>query len=205
MNRFDREAHKWDQPKRLRRARDLAAIIREQLHDDLAQTAMEYGCGTGAVGFELRDCFTELLLVDSSEGMIEQVERKIDELCAPNVTALKWDLSRHPLPDVNVDVVFSTLAFHHVSDVQALLVNLRDVLPRAGRLIVIDLDRDGGFWHQRQDDFEGHDGFDRAELTTWCVQAGFEVRSIRTVYKQERTVGAETRDMPLFLLDAVAV
>lgn len=206
MNQFDKAGSAWDRPRRLERAKVFASAIREALPPTIdGVRGLEYGCGTGALGLELQDQFRSLLLVDSSAGMIEQVETKLEELNGPKVSALQWDLAERPLPDTEVDVVFSTLAFHHIHDLQAVLENIRGLLPVGGRLLAIDMDQDGGFWHQNFEGFNGHHGFDRDELSKWCREARFRVHSVETVYSQTKTVDDETRQIPLFLLKAEAI
>jgi tRNA/tmRNA/rRNA uracil-C5-methylase (TrmA/RlmC/RlmD family) len=41
------------------------------------ESAVEFGCGTGLVGFQLIENFKSITFVDSSSGMIEQVNKKI--------------------------------------------------------------------------------------------------------------------------------
>lgn len=178
---------------------------------------LEYGCGTAALGLEAQDLFRELLLVDSSAGMIAEVNKKLDARRSNPRTAraaagrvrqmraLQWDLSEEPLTDVEVDVVFSSLAFHHIHAVEQVLTNIRALLPVGGRLMIIDMDEDEGFWHRDQEEFNGHHGFDRGELTKWCEAAGFRVDSVETIHSMTKRMEDGPHQVPLFLLDAVAV
>lgn len=207
MNRFDIDAPNWDQPRRLARTQNFATEIRHKLgtKPQAGGRGLEYGCGTGALGLELRDLFESLLLVDSSAGMIEQAQRKLDALDIPQVRALQWDLTEAPLRDMEVDTVITTLALHHIGALQTVLASFRTLLRKGGRLLIIDMDEDGGIWHQHQEEFEGHHGFNRAELQQWLVDAGFEVCSVKTIHSMTRMIDGQPHRVPLFLMEAQAI
>lgn len=204
MNRFDLAAPSWDQPRRLQRTESFAAAIRSELaaQEHSPGRGLEYGCGTGALGLELRDLFQSLLLVDSSAGMIAQVEKKLDALNDPSVSAMRWNLADAPLPITEVNTVITALALHHIGALQTVLENIRRLLNPRGRLLIIDMDQDGGVWHQHQAEFDGHHGFDRTELSAWLRDAGFAVRSVKTISAMSRTIEEQQHHVPLFLLDA---
>lgn len=167
------------------------------------------------MALEAQDLFGKLFLVDSSAGMIAEVNRKLESLESdspdapstgvPKMEAIQWDLSEQPLTGVQVDVVFSSLAFHHIHAVRTVLENIRALLQTGGHLMIIDMDEDGGVWHQHQEEFNGHHGFDRHELTKWCEEAGFKVDSVETIHAMTRNMDHGPHEVPLFLLDAVAV
>lgn len=207
MNRFDTEAPGWDQPRRLQRTQSLAAAIRAELGDEpgAAGRGLEYGCGTGAFGLELSDLFESLLLVDSSAGMINQVQMKLEALDAPQIRALRWDLAKVPLHDVEVDTVVTVLALHHIRSLRTVLARFRSLLPEGGRLLIIDMDEDGGVWHQHQEEFDGHHGFNREDLERWLEEECFQVRSVKTIHSMTRMIDGQPHRVPLFLVDAQAV
>lgn len=207
MNRFDIDAPNWDQPRRLQRTQNLAAAIREELGDEpgSAGRGLEYGCGTGALGLELRNLFESLILVDSSAGMINQAQMKLEALGAPQIRALQWDLAEVPLRGVEVDTVITVLALHHIRSLRAVLARFRSLMPEGGRLLIIDMDEDGGAWHQHQEEFDGHHGFNREDLERWLEEDGFQVRSVKTIHSMTRTIDEKAHRVPLFLMDAQAV
>jgi len=68
------------------------------------------GCGTGRLLRKVQHCWLEAVLigVDPARGMVEQAQR-----LAPGITFLMAPAERLPLPDAAVDLVLSTLSFHH--------------------------------------------------------------------------------------------
>ena len=76
--KFDQLAKKWDDEKRIERAKQIAVAIKSKFKADHYASGLEFGCGTALVSFNLKSYFDKLLLIDSSEGMIQIVQDKID-------------------------------------------------------------------------------------------------------------------------------
>lgn len=71
-------AGQYDTEDRVNIAKIIVQAVRSELVDTKGKTALDYGCGTGLVGFGLIDIFQSMLFVDASPQMIEQVKRKIE-------------------------------------------------------------------------------------------------------------------------------
>jgi SAM-dependent methyltransferase len=72
------------------------------------------------------------------------------------------------------DVVWSSMALHHVQDLDRLLRSVAGLLADGGRLCIADLDEDpDGAFHADKADFDGHHGFDRKRLAEQLTRAGF--------------------------------
>ena len=77
---FNSRAAAWDDnPVRIENARRIAAAIRAQLPFSQTWTALEFGCGTGLISRELLPGLGSILAVDLSSGMIEQLQKRIEE------------------------------------------------------------------------------------------------------------------------------
>lgn len=76
------------------------------------------------------------------------------------------------LPDSGYQLIVSSMTFHHVGDVRALVRRLFFATAAGGTLCVADLDSDGGRFHQ---DSAGvfHNGFSRDEMEKYFTEAGF--------------------------------
>lgn len=179
MTDFDAVASRWDTSGKMDRSQKMAHVMRQKIADRFAgeavsRSGVEYGSGTGALGFELIDQFTSLVFIDTSAGMLEQVEAKIrDRQPQISVRTIKGNAEENPIDGLLVDVIFSSLAFHHIPHTERLLMNLRSMLKPGGLLLVVDLDEDGGDFHGHHGHFDGHHGFDRDQLATQARQAGF--------------------------------
>jgi SAM-dependent methyltransferase len=92
---------------------------------------------------------------------------------ADRLRAIQADLTSDRL-DGTYDVVWSSMALHHVHDVDALFRAVAALLIAGGRLAIADLDRDPeGLFHADKPEFDGHDGFDRDDLAERLGRAGF--------------------------------
>jgi 2-polyprenyl-3-methyl-5-hydroxy-6-metoxy-1,4-benzoquinol methylase len=201
---FDTAASSWDEDEqRVRRGRAIAEEIRSRLGDRTHHRALDFGAGTGALSLLLADRFDEILLVDTSAGMLAEAAAKITAAglnLAARIRPLAIDLTGDdptgwPEPG-SIDVVYTSMALHHVTDVADLLRTFHALLVPGGLLFVADLaaDEDGGY-HAHEESFEGHHGFGRADIEAALTGSGFAPASVGTVFVVHR----EGRDYPVFL------
>jgi len=89
----------------------------------------------------------------------------------------------------DVDLVFSCMAFHHISDIDNTLKHLYNITNAGAKIVVGDIRTEDGSFHH----FEPipHKGFDTEELAAKFTQAGFKVLSTDTynTLKRERVPG----------------
>jgi len=198
---FDTRAATWDDdPTKVERARAIAAAIARAVPLAPSMSALEYGAGTGLLGFMLRDRLGELTLADVSDGMLEVAARKIAASGDARVRAVKLDLLADPLPQERYDLVFSAMTLHHIPDTAGILRAFRSILRAPGYLCVADLDREDGSFHGAG--FDGHQGFDRDELAIAARAAGFASASFTTAYEMRKPVTGGMRTFPIFLMVA---
>jgi len=201
MTDFDARAKDWDaDPTKVERARAVAAAIEANVEMRPTTSALEYGCGTGLLGFSLRPRVGELTLADVSDGMLDVVREKLAARPDPRVHAHKLDLVTDPLPERRFDVVFSLMTLHHIADTDAILRKFVALLARPGTLAIADLDAEDGSFHGAG--FDGHNGFDRDALGAKALRAGFRSVRFTTAYEMQKGAGATSRTFPIFLMVA---
>lgn len=201
MNSFDERAAQWDaNPERLVRAQDAARSIQNHVPLDLTWTAMEYGCGTGLVGFILQPFLGHLAMADSSSGMLNVLQEKINQAGVTNMTCMKLDLATDPAPAERFHLIFTSMTLHHVDDTLYLLSRFYDQLKDGGYLAVVDLDVEDGSFHGNG--FAGHRGFDRAVLKDQVHQVGFARVVFYDLAPLRKNTETAIRTFPLFLLVA---
>lgn len=82
---FDNYAKSWDTDKRIDRAKIIANEISNSIGIKENYSAMEFGCGTGLISFNFYDKFRSIALVDSSKGMMDILNSKIDKYEVTNM------------------------------------------------------------------------------------------------------------------------
>jgi len=184
MTDFDARAKDWDEiPGRAERARAVAEAIREQVSLSPTMTALEYGCGTGLLSFALQPFLGPIVLADSSTGMLDVLKEKIANSGIKTMTPIKLDLSVDPLPAQRFDLVYTLIVLHHIPDTAKILQSFRSLLKPGGVLCIADLDREDGSFHSHEPGFDGHNGFERAELRLELEKTGFDNIRFTTCYK----------------------
>jgi 2-polyprenyl-3-methyl-5-hydroxy-6-metoxy-1,4-benzoquinol methylase len=193
MSEFDARAGSWDQdPAKVARALTVGRAIAEAV--SLAGLrVLEYGCGTGLLGFVLRPQVAWVTLADTSEGMLAVLRAKIVAAGAPNMTPVCLDLLSQSVPEARYDLVCSLMTLHHVLDTRGILDRFREVLAPGGWVALADLDAEDGSFHAPE--AEVHRGFDRGAFEAQLTQAGFLDIRIQTVCEVEK----DNRHYPVFL------
>jgi ubiquinone/menaquinone biosynthesis C-methylase UbiE len=114
MERFDTKAKEWDNnPDKVIRAKKFANEIIDFIKPDKTANALEFGCGTGLLSFELKDSFNSIILNDTSKGMIEVLKEKIEQQNITNFKPLLTDLLQENIDIENIDVIFILMTLHH--------------------------------------------------------------------------------------------
>jgi ubiquinone/menaquinone biosynthesis C-methylase UbiE len=192
--RFDDEAATWDDdPSHEERQRAVAEAIKASVELSPSMSAVDVGGGTGRLSILLADTVGSVVVTDPSAGMVRVARERIEAAgLGDRLRAVQADLTTDRL-DGSYDVAWSSLAFHHVHDLDGLLRSVAALLVDGGRLCVADLDADpDGAFHADKVDFDGHDGFDREQLAAQLGRAGFaDVRFVdaTTIVKNDREFG----------------
>ena len=198
---FDIKAIKWDDEKRKKRAEIIAEEINKSIQIKKQYTALEFGCGTGLISFCLRGKFEMITLVDTSKGMIDVLNSKIQSFNINNMKAYQIDINEnHTLPDNSYDVIYTSMALHHIMDTETTIKNLYRLLKKDGYLCIVDLDEEDGSFHKEEKDFNGHNGFNQNELKNVLLETGFEEVVTNTFYKNEKLIEEIKVPYSLFIM-----
>ena len=192
--RFDDEAATWDDdPGHEARQVAVAQAIAEAVDLGPDTRALDVGGGTGRLSILLADRVGSVVVTDPSGGMVQVAQERIEAAgLADRLRAVRADLTSDPI-EGSYDVAWSSMALHHVPDLDALLRALAGLLAGGGRLAIADLDRDpDGAFHADKVDFDGHHGFDRDHLAAQLEHAGFSdiaFADATTILKNDREFG----------------
>ncbi|MDH3642326.1 MAG: methyltransferase domain-containing protein [Gammaproteobacteria bacterium] len=190
---FDARAQTWDTDDKRYRASRVADRLRATVDLGTVGRALEYGCGTGLLSFELKDELAEVVLADTSEGMLNVARAKIADSGSNHFCAALLDLAAGDSVDAPFDLVFTLLTLHHIPDTEAILGAFHDALNPGGHLVIVDLDAEDGSFHGPEIDV--HHGFKRGRLASQIEAAGFSAPAIDDCLQLNR----HERDYGLFI------
>jgi SAM-dependent methyltransferase len=197
---FNERAKTWDNdPIKTERSRALASEIKALLPQEAANRGFEFGCGTGLLSFELKDTFKHITLADTSAGMIDVLNEKIQALQVDNFEPLLADIFTDKLPG-NYDAVFTLMTLHHIYEPEKALAKFHELLRPGGYLFIADLITEDGSFHAHDPEFDGHNGFDPHDLGKKMQMSGFEIVANKIFFELGKEHNGILRKYPLFLL-----
>lgn len=170
---FDVEAALWDEePRRVQLAKDLYRAISEEVALNPSMDVLDFGCGTGLLTLQLSAYTGRVTGVDSSQGMLDVLDRKVRSFQVGNVTTRRVDLDCGDVLDGTYDLVVSTMTLHHIRETPPILEQFARILNPGGRVCIADLDPENGEFHGNSDGVF-HAGFDRRGMRDLLSKAGF--------------------------------
>jgi ubiquinone/menaquinone biosynthesis C-methylase UbiE len=199
-SRFDAIAAQWDEsPMRANMAKAVADAIAAAVPLQPHWRALEYGCGTGLVGLRLLPHLGHVLETDLSPGMLGVLDEKARAAGLDKIETQVLDLTSGPPPASRFDLIFSSMALHHIPDVAGLVRTFFSMLAPGGWVALADLDAEDGSFHSPDVPGVQHHGFERKTLESWLRAAGFTAVSTCTAHTVEREREGQQRRYPIFL------
>lgn len=194
---FNAIADDWDELNReILGSFDLAEAVCRALPSS-CRTAVDLGCGTGAVLHQLLPLAESLIGVDGSARMLELCRRRFqpEELAHGKVSLRIGELSHLPLRDHEADFACINLVLHHLPVLAEGLAEARRIISLGGTLFLADfLSHNDETMRSRYGDHWL--GFEEAFLLKSLNDAGF-----RLIGTERQAVG---RGLTLLLIKAVA-
>lgn len=204
-NTFDDNAATWDEkPDRIERAIRVWNVLNTQLDFSKIQHVMDYGCGTGLLGYQMIDMADRITFCDTSKRMLEQVEMKRDAKGYQNVKTLFADLTQDDISEDKFDLIVSMLVLHHVEAIEKLLESFYQILNKGGKFAWIDLDEEDGSFHHF-DNTIPHNGFSKSRLEELMKKFGFKVVFYSTEVTIFKEIEGGFKEFPLFVMIAEKV
>lgn len=182
MDTFAEKAKNWDNPVKIAMTTAFVDAIEERNIPIEGQTVLEIGCGTGLVGLEFADRAERLIMVDTSQAMLEVLHDKVAKLNADNIAIVHGDISQ---VEQKADVILSFMALHHIADTETFLAEVKARLNENGIVVIGDLYAEDGSFHPEEESVP-HNGFDPANLIREFEKVGFREVSIAPLTTVER-------------------
>lgn len=198
---FDIKAKTWDSdPLKVKRAQTVAEGIKSRIIITPEMNALEYGCGTGLLSFELQPVLSSITLADTSDGMLAVLKDKISATGVTNMNPVKLDLLTDPQPETKFSIIYSLMTLHHIKDTQEIMNKFYSLLKGDGYLCLADLDKEDGSFHGAGSDV--HNGFDREELKSMAEISGFVNTHFSDIFEVSKEIEGKKKIFPVFLMIA---
>ncbi len=138
LDQFTRQAVPFSAAAPIRNEEALQRIVR-MAHAGPDDSVLDVACGPGLLACAFAPVVRHVTGVDVTPAMLDQARALQQTAGIPNVA---WDLAEAPpLPyaDGQFTIVTCRFSFHHMLDPLAVLVEMRRVCARDGRVVVADL------------------------------------------------------------------
>ena len=204
-NHFDQSAANWDaEPRRAELAKAVGEAILRQVQPTRGMDVLDYGCGTGLLGLFLLPHVRSVTGADSSPGMLQVLEDKIQDGGLQRIRTERLDLAHDPVPNSRYHLIAANMVLHHVDGVESLLTAFHQMLLPGGFVAIADLDTEPGLFHGPEvAESVYHHGFDRRTLMDRLYQAGFiDTKDVTAHVIRKAIAGGDIHDFPVFLIVA---
>ncbi|WP_242876006.1 class I SAM-dependent methyltransferase [Cellulosilyticum sp. I15G10I2] len=168
-NYFDQIASSWDQMRQ--------GFFSEALRDKVfslsniqpGTLAVDVGAGTGFMTGGLLGLGAQVIAVDQSLAMLEELDKKFNYNA--NIDCLVGESEKLPIADNKADYVFANMYLHHVKTPRKAILEMVRILKSGGKLILTDLDAHN-FHFLREEHQDRWMGFERSSVQEWFLSAG---------------------------------
>ncbi len=192
---FDARAKEWDKKDmRVQGAKIIADAIMQQIPLHKKMELLDFGVGTGLLGFTLAPHVKQVYGVDTSAGMIKTLEEKNTKDLF--IKPIHQDIIAQPL-EQSFDGVVSSMTLHHIEDLEKFFTQIYKNTKNGGFLAIADLTKEDGTFHS---DNTGvyHFGFEKESLGDIVKRCGF--KDIR--FDIINTITKPHKNFDIFLLTA---
>ena len=166
---FKDKAKNWDNKSNTNTKTITDAILeRFALHAEME--LMDFGAGTGLLGFEIARYVKKVYGIDTSLSMLEALRAKnTQEL---SIEPIHQDIIINPL-ERSFDGLVSSMTLHHIEDLQRFFSTIHKNIDDDGFIAIADLELEDGSFHS---DNTGvfHYGFDTDRLCQIASRCGFK-------------------------------
>lgn len=195
MSHFDKRAKHWDKGDvRVNGALVIAEAIQKRYQFTPDMEIMDFGVGTGLLGFEIASKVKKVYGVDTSKKMLEQLKEK--NSAELSIEAIHQDIVAFPL-EQSFHALVSSMTLHHVEDLELFFTAIYKNVKKDGFIAIADLESEDGTFHS---DNSGvfHFGFDKEKLVEIVHRCGFSNARFENI----NTINKPHKDFGVFLLTA---
>jgi len=195
QDHFKDKAQNWDSGDiRVNGTKAIADAIKKEITLNRDMEILDFGVGTGLLGFSIAPNVKQVYGVDTSEKMLEQLkEKNTPELY---IEAYHQDIVQKPLKK-QFSGLISSMTLHHVKDLDAFFQTIYNNIKEDGFIAIADLESEDGTFHSDNTGVH-HFGFDEEMLRETAQKHGFKNLKVQNI----NTINKPHRDFGVFLLTA---
>ncbi|MFT5661571.1 MAG: putative TPR repeat methyltransferase [Sulfurimonas sp.] len=195
VDNFKDKAQTWDKGStRVNGAKTIADAISKNIKLQPHMKLMDFGVGTGLLGFEILPLVEKILGIDISQKMLEQLAQK--NSAEQYIEPKNIDIIKNPLKET-FDGMISSMTLHHVEDLELFFQTIYKNINANGFIAIADLEAEDGTFHSENTGVF-HFGFNQDALCKVVTNAGFKDVKIENI----NTINKPHRDFGVFLLTA---
>jgi ubiquinone/menaquinone biosynthesis C-methylase UbiE len=199
---FNKDAATWDEnPGRVKMANNIANTILAAISLNSSMNVLDFGCGTGLLTMRLQPLVGSIMAVDSSAGMLEVLNQKIESQNIVNIKTQHLDIEKGDILEGVYDLIVSSMTLHHVKEIKPLIDQFNKITASNGYICIADLDPDNGLFHGEGNN-QGvfHFGFERDTIQRTLKESGFDNIEFQTAAEIVRFVPGGMRPFTIFLV-----
>ncbi|MFT7002876.1 MAG: 2-polyprenyl-3-methyl-5-hydroxy-6-metoxy-1,4-benzoquinol methylase [Sulfurimonas sp.] len=195
QDNFKERSKNWDEGStRVLGAKTIADAINKEIKLHKEMEILDFGVGTGLLGFDIATKVKKVYGIDTSVNMLEKLKAKnTKEL---SIETYCQDIISTPL-EKSFNGLVSSMTLHHVENLKDFFKTIHKNIHENGFIAIADLEQEDGTFHSDNSDVF-HFGFNEKDLCEIVLEAGFSEVKFQNI----NTINKSHRDFGVFLLTA---
>ncbi len=174
---FDKVARQWDGMRKAFFSENVREKALSVAGVEPGKVACDVGAGTGFITEGLIQRGVEVIVVDHSAAMLEEMRKKFEKA---SIQYRRGEAENLPIGDGEVDYVFANMVLHHVENPFTAVKEMRRIVKSGGIVVITDMD-EHNFEFLREEQFDRWMGFKREDVFKWFTESGLREVKVECV------------------------
>ncbi len=161
---YKEKANLWDEkPWKQELATKIYNYAKENLNLSKETKLVDLGGGTGLLALKFLEDVASISVVDTSKSMLDVLRQKIEKNNLEEVNAIEQLFVDGLFERGSIDLVISSLTFHHIEDIYLQVEDIYKALSENGEILIVDLVQDSDDFHTEGQSYI-HAGFEKIDI-----------------------------------------